>query len=99
MGRYFTLLKEIRSRAEKIGKKIMIVCGGQGGAHAYKSFIQKGKVDGVLLGFKDLFELREQELKLCELAESVISEYLRDEKKFCNLSDILESRMNNSDCP
>ena len=53
MGRYFTLLKEIRSRAEKIGKKIMIVCGGQGGAHAYKSFIQKGKVDGVLLGFAE----------------------------------------------
>ena len=35
MGRYFSLLKEIRTMSEKIGKKIMIVCGGQGGAHAY----------------------------------------------------------------
>ena len=53
MGRYFTLLKDIRERAEKIGKKVMIVCGGQGGAHAYKSFIQKGNADGVLLGFAE----------------------------------------------
>ena len=53
MGRYFTLLKEIRTMSEKIGKKVMIVCGGQGGAHAYKSFIQKGKADAVLLGFAE----------------------------------------------
>ena len=31
----------------------MIVCGGQGGAHSYKDFIQKGKVDAVLLGFAE----------------------------------------------
>ena len=49
MGRYFSMLLDIRSRVEKSGKKSMIVCGGQGGAHAYKSFIQKGKVDAVLL--------------------------------------------------
>ena len=54
MGKYFSLLKEIRSMGEKIGKKIMIVCGGQGGAHAYKSFIQKGKADAVLLGFAEI---------------------------------------------
>ena len=40
--------------SERIGKKIMIVCGGQGGAHAYKSFIQKGKADAVLLGFAEI---------------------------------------------
>ena len=59
MGRYFTMLTGIRKRVEKSGKKSMIVCGGQGGAHAYKDFIQKGKVDGVLLGFaeKSFYEL------------------------------------------
>ena len=59
MGRYFTMLKGIRGRVEKSGKKSMIVCGGQGGAHAYKDVIQKGKVDGVLLGFavKSFYEL------------------------------------------
>ena len=53
MGRYFSMLLDIRSRVEKSGKKSMIVCGGQGGAHSYKSFIQKGKVDAVLLGFAE----------------------------------------------
>ena len=54
MGRYFTLMKDVRERCNKIGKKAMIVAGGQGGAHAYKDFIQKGKVDGVLLGFAEI---------------------------------------------
>ena len=53
MGRYFTLLRDIRKRTEAAGKKAMIVCGGQGGAHAYKDFIQKGWADGVLLGFAE----------------------------------------------
>ena len=41
--RYFDMLHDIRSRVEKSGKKSMIVCGGQGGAHAYKSYIVNGK--------------------------------------------------------
>ena len=53
MGRYFTLLRDIRKRIEVSGKKSMIVCGGQGGAHAYQDFIQKGRTDGVLLGFAE----------------------------------------------
>jgi len=53
MGRYFSMFLDIRSRVEKSGKKSLIVCGGQGGAHAYKSYIQKGKVDAVLLGFAE----------------------------------------------
>ena len=59
MGRYFTMLSDMRKRVETSGKKSMIVCGGQGGAHAYKDFIQKGKADGVLLGFaeKNFYEL------------------------------------------
>ena len=50
---YFKILLDIRARVEKSGKKSMIVCGGQGGTHSYKSFIQKGKVDAVLLGFAE----------------------------------------------
>jgi len=57
--RYFDMLHDIRSRVEKSGKKSMIVCGGQGGAHAYKSYIVNGKADAVLLGFaeKNFYEL------------------------------------------
>ena len=50
---YFNIFLDIRSRLEKSGKKSMIVAGGQGGTHSYKSFIQKGKVDAVLLGFAE----------------------------------------------
>ena len=50
---YFKILLDIRSRVNKSGKKSMIVCGGQGGTHSYRSFIQKGKVDAVLLGFAE----------------------------------------------
>ena len=53
MGRYFTLLLDIRNRIKNSGKKSLVVCGGQGGAHAYKDFIQKGKTDAVLLGFAE----------------------------------------------
>ena len=48
IARYFDMLHDIRSRVEKSGKKSIIVCGGQGGAHAYKSFIKNGKADAVL---------------------------------------------------
>jgi len=57
--RYFDMLHDIRSRVESSGKKSMIVCGGQGGAHAYKSYIVNGKADAVLLGFaeKNFYDL------------------------------------------
>ena len=59
IAKYFQMLHDIRSRVEKSGKKSMIVCGGQGGAHAYKSYIVNGKADAVLLGFaeKNFYDL------------------------------------------
>ena len=39
-GRYYQLLREVRALCEKIGKKALIVCGGQGGSHAYQNFIE-----------------------------------------------------------
>ena len=59
ISRYFSMLYDIRSRVEKSGKKSMIVCGGQGGAHAYKAYIENGKADAVLLGFaeKNFYDL------------------------------------------
>ena len=53
IARYFSMLHDIRLRVEKSGRKSIIVCGGQGGAHAYKAYIENGKVDAVLLGFAE----------------------------------------------
>ncbi len=52
-GRYYQLLKEVRDLCNKIGKRALIVCGGQGGAHAYQNFIEEGKADAVMLGFAE----------------------------------------------
>ena len=52
-GRYYQLMREVRALCDAAGKRAMIVCGGQGGAHAYKSFIEEGKADAVMLGFAE----------------------------------------------
>ena len=77
IARYFDMLYDIRSRVEKSGKKSIIVCGGQGGAHAYKSFIKNGKADAVLLGFaeKNFYNLC---VSFSKNREKHISEYAKD---------------------
>jgi len=77
IARYFDMLHDIRSRVDKSGKKSIIVCGGQGGAHAYKSYIKNGKADAVLLGFaeKSFYNLC---VSFSKNREKHINEYVKD---------------------
>ena len=53
MGKNLSMLLDIRKRINNSGKKAMLVCGGQGASHEYKSWIKEGKLDAVLLGFAE----------------------------------------------
>ena len=59
MGKNFSMLLDMRKRIEQSGKKVMLVCGGQGASHDYKSWINEGKLDAVLLCFaeKNFYDL------------------------------------------
>lgn len=59
MGKNFQMLLDIKKKIKQSGKKIMLVCGGQGAAHDYKTWIKEGKLDAVLLGFaeKNFYDL------------------------------------------
>ena len=58
-GKNLEMLQDIRSRITNSGKNSMLVCGGQGAAHAYKEWIKEGNLDAVLLGFaeKNFYDL------------------------------------------
>ena len=59
MGKNFDMLRDMRNRIDSSPKKTMLVCGGQGAAHDYKTWIREGKLDAVLLGFaeKNFYDL------------------------------------------
>lgn len=53
MGKNFSMLLDIRKRITESNKKTLLVCGGQGASHEYKSWIKEGELDAVLLGFAE----------------------------------------------
>ena len=77
MGKNFSMLLDMRKRIEQSGKKVMLVCGGQGASHDYKSWINEGKLDAVLLGFaeKNFYDLC---LSFEKNKDKKIKEYAKD---------------------
>ena len=81
-GKNLEMLQDMRIRLDQSGKNSMLVCGGQGAAHAYKEWIKEGNLDAVLLGFaeKNFYDLC---LSFQKNRNQPIKEYAKDVAGVC----------------